>query len=32
MHFTGPLVILGEIQRIIENGQPVYLLPAHRKT
>jgi hypothetical protein len=32
MHYTGPLVILGEIQRIIENGQPVYLLPAHRNT
>ena len=32
MHYTGPLVILGQIQRIIENGQPVYLLPAHRNT
>ena len=32
MQYTGPLVILGEIQRIIENGQPVYLLPAHRNT
>lgn len=32
MHYTGPLVILGEIQRIVENGQPVYLLPAHRNT
>jgi len=32
MHYTGPLVILGEIQRIMENGQPVYLLPAHRNT
>ncbi len=32
MHYTGPLVILGEIQRIIEDGQPVYLLPAHRNT
>jgi hypothetical protein len=32
MHYTGPLVILGEIQRIIENGQPIYLLPAHRNT
>jgi hypothetical protein len=32
MHYTGPLVILGEIQRITENGQPVYLLPAHRNT
>ncbi len=32
MHYTGPLVILGDIQRIIEDGQPVYLLPAHRNT
>jgi len=32
MHYTGPLVILGEIQRIIEDGRPVYLLPAHRNT
>lgn len=32
MHYTGPLVILGEIQRIMENGVPVYLLPAHRNT
>jgi hypothetical protein len=32
MHYTGPLVILGEIQRIIEDGQPLYLLPAHRNT
>jgi hypothetical protein len=32
MHYTGPLVILGEIQRIEEDGHPVYLLPAHRNT
>jgi hypothetical protein len=32
MHYTGPLVILGEIQQIVENGHPVYLLPAHRNT
>jgi hypothetical protein len=32
MHYTGSLVILGEVQRIVENGQPVYLLPAHRNT
>ena len=32
MHYSGPLVILGEIRRIVENGQPVYLLPAHRNT
>ena len=32
MNYTGPLVILGEIQRVIENGRPIYLLPAHRNT
>lgn len=32
MHYTGPLVILGEIQRIVEDGHAVYLLPAHRNT
>lgn len=32
MHYTGPLVILGEIQRIEENGLPVYVMPAHRNT
>jgi hypothetical protein len=32
MHYTGPLVILGEIQRIEENGHPVYVMPAHRNT
>lgn len=32
MHYTGPLVILGEIQRIMEDGHSVYLLPAHRNT
>jgi hypothetical protein len=32
MHYTGPLIIVGGIQRIIENGQPRYLLPAHRNT
>lgn len=32
MSYTGPLVIVGDIQRIIENGHPVYLLPAHRNT
>ncbi len=32
MHYTGPLVIVGDIQRIEENGHPVYLLPAHRNT
>ncbi|MBB5035334.1 sialidase family protein [Prosthecobacter vanneervenii] len=32
MHYTGPLVILGEIQRIEEDGHPVYAMPAHRNT
>jgi len=32
MHYTGPLIIVGGIQRIMENGQPRYLLPAHRNT
>lgn len=32
MHYTGPLVTLGEIQRIEEDGHPVYLLPVHRNT
>ena len=30
MHYTGPLIIVGGIQRIMETGQPRYLLPAHR--
>lgn len=32
MAYTGPLVILGDVQRIVEHGQPIYLLPAHRNT
>jgi BNR repeat-like domain len=32
MGYTGPLIIVGGIQRIMENGQPRYLLPAHRNT
>lgn len=32
MHYTGPLIIVGGIERIMENGQPRYLLPAHRNT
>ena len=32
MHYTGPLIIVGGMQRIVENGQPRYLLPAHRNT
>lgn len=30
MQYTGPLIIVAGIQRIVENGQPRYLLPAHR--
>jgi hypothetical protein len=32
MHYTGPLIIVGGIHRVMENGQPRYLLPAHRNT
>jgi hypothetical protein len=32
MHYTGPLIIVGGIQRIMEKGEPRYLLPAHRNT
>jgi hypothetical protein len=32
MHYTEPLVIVAGIQRIVENGQPRYLLPAQRNT
>jgi hypothetical protein len=32
MHYTGPLIIVNGIQRIMEKGQPRYLLPAHRNT
>ena len=32
MSYTSPLIIVGGIQRIMENGQPRYLLPAHRNT
>ncbi len=32
MQYAGPLVIVGEIQRVMEDGRPVYLLPAHRNT
>ncbi|MEI7585049.1 sialidase family protein [Runella sp.] len=32
MHYTGSLVLTGNIQRIVENGEPVYLLPAHRNS
>ncbi|SFI68623.1 sialidase family protein [Planctomicrobium piriforme] len=32
MNYTGPLIIVGGIHRIEENGVPRYLLPAHRNT
>ncbi|MBI3874664.1 MAG: exo-alpha-sialidase [Verrucomicrobia bacterium] len=32
MHYTGPLIVVGGIHRIVENGQPRYLFPAHRNT
>lgn len=32
MSYTGPLIIVAGIHRIVENGQPRYLLPAHRNT
>lgn len=32
MHYTGPLIIVGGIHRVVENGEPRYLLPAHRNT
>jgi hypothetical protein len=32
MHYTGPLIIVGGIHRVMENGHPRYLLPAHRNT
>lgn len=32
MDYTGPLIIVAGIHRVMENGQPRYLLPAHRNT
>ena len=32
MNYTGPLIVVAGIHRIIEDGRPVYLLPAHRNT
>jgi hypothetical protein len=32
MGYTGPLIIVAGIHRIVENGVPRYLLPAHRNT
>lgn len=32
MHYSGSLVLTGNIQTVIENGAPVFLLPAHRNS
>jgi BNR repeat-like domain len=33
MHYTGPLItVSGGIYRVVENGQPRYLMPVHRNT
>jgi hypothetical protein len=32
MNYTGPLIIVGGIHRIMVDGAPQYLLPAHRNT
>lgn len=32
MNYNGPMVILGDIQRILEDGRPIYVLPAHCNT
>lgn len=32
MHYHGSLIITGNILRVMENGRPVYLLPAHRNS
>lgn len=32
MHYTGPLIVVCGIERVMENGVPRYLLPAHRNT
>jgi hypothetical protein len=32
MHYSGPLIIVGGIYRLMIDGQPRYLLPAHRNT
>lgn len=32
MTYTGPLIIVAGIHRVVENGVPRYLLPAHRNT
>ena len=32
MHYTGPLIIVGGIETVQQDGHPLYLLPAHRNT
>lgn len=32
MNYTGPLIVVAGIHRVVENGVPRYLLPAHRNT
>jgi hypothetical protein len=32
MHYTGPLIVVAGIERVMEDGKPRYLLPAHRNT
>lgn len=32
MGYTGPLIVVAGVHRLVENGQPRYLLPAHRNT
>ncbi len=32
MHYTMPLIVVAGIHRIVENGVPRYLFPAHRNT
>jgi hypothetical protein len=32
MDYYGPLIVVAGVERIVENGHPVYLLPAHRNT
>lgn len=32
MSYTGPLIVVAGVHRIVENGVPRYLLPAHRNS
>jgi hypothetical protein len=32
MNYTGPLIVVAGIHRVLEQGQPRYLFPAHRNT